>query len=1318
VKFRYCWLAAFAATAWSGHALAQMAGTNVNMVAGTTLPGGDPFLERQNEPSIAVSSRNSAHLMGGANDYRTVDIPVSASLPTGDAWLGVFKSFDAGVTWRSTLIPCFPQDPSSSCSTSPFRTLGLTAGADPTVRAGTNGMLYYTGLAFQRNSNTVPSVVFMARYVDDNNNDNSDTMRYLDTNIIDQSASGNFDDKPSMAVDLPRKGATVCTIPAPPGSTQQTTSFLGGNIYVAYTLFVGGEESTQAQIMFKRSVDCGKTWSSALTLSSTTQTSQGASLAVDPVTGNVWVFWRQFAVSQGQTNAIVYSVSTNAGQTFTAPAVLTPIVNTFDQGTNDEYQGSNGEVTGLSFRTNDYPSAVANSSGRIFVAWSDRTGPSSTGTGGPTADSRIMFTYTNAFQQISQSPPQINVNWSTPAQADPNRARGHQFMPAMGISGPKLTLIYYDLRNDDEKAVFTPITPTLASPDTGDLYSEVFQTIIGPQSEFFTPKILDVFTGPAALPLRNIIDVRAAQADASKITGVNGPALQFQPSILVTQYNFGTATNDRSETIQQLQFDAPNLPIFQQGTSPFLGDYLDVGGPTFQPNSDGTWHFNSTDSNVMHAVWTDNRDVIQPADGNWDNFTAAGFTTSGPSFFDPTQTRPACTEGQTGNRNQNIYTSSITPGLVLYSRSNSKPLGVIQRAYPVTAENHTDQIRSFLFKILTQPAGGTASFLQTASLLSLTVNVQPQSTVTRTVFVTSTNPGASVQVSVTEVTQTNSLNLFGTVTLNPDPLNPGITEPNPNISNPNISNPNISNPNISNPNISNANILNFEVYNPNISNPNISNPNISNPNISNPNISNPNISNPNISNPNISNINIINPNISNPNISNPNISNPNISNPNISNINISNTALSDTTWTVTNVGNTTTGYSAQFLQNAAPPANTNFQLTITRPYFTPNVNVDPNNGLAGCSLIQETHYVTLANYDSLPQSIVNTNAGTVTNAALTNPDVPTFTIAPGEIVYLTLRVYHTGTGIFDASQYYTPIIVSQGANTGNQTPSRTYLTILSNTLPQAVVPNSFYSTQVVATGGMMPYAWSSDEGIPPGLSIDSASGIISGIPTVQPGTYSFNVYVFDNSNPIENAQALVTIKIVSGNPVPLQIVSPMQMPSATEGVNYKFTFQGNGGAGGYQWASNSLPSGFTLSPGGVLTAYPTYSGGPFSFSVTLSDQAHAATVNPFNITIAPGLAITTPAPNIGSPNLGQTYTLGAPFIKFTGTGGTPFFYKFTTPDPGDLPPGLTLDPSGAIIGTVPVNTCPEYPFFTFTVTLTDSVYYTSQQFTATVGCAG
>src|SRR5690348_15971877 len=54
---------------------AQVAEQNINMVAGRDWPNGDPYLQRQNEPSLPVSTRNTLHLLAMANDYRSVDIP-------------------------------------------------------------------------------------------------------------------------------------------------------------------------------------------------------------------------------------------------------------------------------------------------------------------------------------------------------------------------------------------------------------------------------------------------------------------------------------------------------------------------------------------------------------------------------------------------------------------------------------------------------------------------------------------------------------------------------------------------------------------------------------------------------------------------------------------------------------------------------------------------------------------------------------------------------------------------------------------------------------------------------------------------------------------------------------------------------------------------------------------------------------------------------------------------------------------------------------------------------------------------------------------
>src|SRR5580704_17128894 len=313
-------------------AAAQVAGQNVNMVSGTKWPNGDPFLQRQNEPSMAVSTRNPSHILAGANDYRSVDLEqvLSGGAETGDAWLGLFKSFDGGYTWQSTLLPGCPYAV-GQCKDSGALSLGnYQAGADPVVRAGTNGMFYYAGLAFDRATSTGASsisTIFVARYNDLNNNEQIDPITYIDTHIVASGNSNQFLDKPSMAVDIPRSGAGTCSFTANEpgvgpngGPLAVRQSFAAGNIYLAYTDFLQGTKanSTPTHLMFTHSTDCGVTWSTPVQINTGTTTSQGSAIAVNPITGAVYVAWRQFA-SSGIPDAIMVAQSTNAGRTFSTP---------------------------------------------------------------------------------------------------------------------------------------------------------------------------------------------------------------------------------------------------------------------------------------------------------------------------------------------------------------------------------------------------------------------------------------------------------------------------------------------------------------------------------------------------------------------------------------------------------------------------------------------------------------------------------------------------------------------------------------------------------------------------------------------------------------------------------------------------------------------------------------------------------------------------------------------------------------------------------------------------------------------------------------
>ncbi|MQY60857.1 hypothetical protein GH153_03350, partial [bacterium] len=281
-----------------------VAGRNVNMVSGTTFPDGDPYLQRQNEPSIAVSTRNPLHLFAGANDYRSINIAMEDQLPgfegtnqapAPDAWLGVFKSIDGGSTWKSTLLPGFYYLDTTPEGAPPSPLYGFSAAADPVVRAGPNGLFFYAGIVFNR-VDRGDSAVFVSRFIDNNNKENVDTTAYIDTQIQARGSSGQFIDKPWLAVDVPYPEAPSIPVPSPDPNegTQYVTRC---NVYLTYSVFLGDPDiNIRSKNYFVRSTDSGMTWEKPIKLSETQHVNQGTTIAIDPRgNGHVWVAWRRFA---------------------------------------------------------------------------------------------------------------------------------------------------------------------------------------------------------------------------------------------------------------------------------------------------------------------------------------------------------------------------------------------------------------------------------------------------------------------------------------------------------------------------------------------------------------------------------------------------------------------------------------------------------------------------------------------------------------------------------------------------------------------------------------------------------------------------------------------------------------------------------------------------------------------------------------------------------------------------------------------------------------------------------------------------------------
>src|SRR5438093_1288330 len=101
----------------------------------------------------------------------------------------------------------------------------------------------------------------------------------------------------------------------------------------------------------------------------------------------------------------------------------------------------------------------------------------------------------------------------------------------------------------------------------------------------------------------------------------------------------------------------------------------------------------------------------------------------------------------------NIYTARITEGLLVSSPGNSKLLNsTVQSTFALSVQNSTPQTASYRLTIRSQPVGAKASFLQDPlppapplpPLTTLDVTIARRSSVSRPIFVTSSNSRASV----------------------------------------------------------------------------------------------------------------------------------------------------------------------------------------------------------------------------------------------------------------------------------------------------------------------------------------------------------------------------------------------------------------------------------------------------------------------------------------------------------------------------------------------------------------------------------------------
>jgi hypothetical protein len=253
------------------------------------------------------------------------------------------------------------------------------------------------------------------------------------------------------------------------------------------------------------------------------------------------------------------------------------------------------------------------------------------------------------------------------------------------------------------------------------------------------------------------------------------------------------------------------------------------------------------------------------------------------------------------------------------------------------------------------------------------------------------------------------------------------------------------------------------------------------------------------------------------------------------------------------------------------------------------------------------------------------------------------------------------------------------------------LEITTTTLPQAPSGQP-YSVTLAASGGTgTGLVWSvGSVALPAGFTL-TPSGLLSssGTPAVAVQSYPFSVKVVDSGNDT----AIKTLTLV----VPGIQITPATLSRATSGQPYDVTLTATGGTGtGYTWslASGTLPPGFTLSSGGVLSSAgsPAAAVQTYSFTVKVTDSASNSATQVLTLVVQGGIQITPTT--LSKATSGQPYS-----ATFTATGGSGTGYVWSL-SAGSLPSGFTFTPTGVLNSTGSPPAAVQT--YTFTVKVTDS----------------
>jgi uncharacterized repeat protein (TIGR03803 family) len=159
------------------------------------------------------------------------------------------------------------------------------------------------------------------------------------------------------------------------------------------------------------------------------------------------------------------------------------------------------------------------------------------------------------------------------------------------------------------------------------------------------------------------------------------------------------------------------------------------------------------------------------------------------------------------------------------------------------------------------------------------------------------------------------------------------------------------------------------------------------------------------------------------------------------------------------------------------------------------------------------------------------------------------------------------------------------------------LKITSSTFLPSALQGKYYTAALTATGGVPPYSWTTNQPLPPGLTL-SSTGVLSGVPTRWSGEgYDhLSISVTDSANPPISVSGYPELHIDTDLKITLE-----SLPTARVGEVYSVALTATGGVSPLTWdLSYSKPF-----PGSIALVPPTEPDGVWLLQANLTDADNA-----------------------------------------------------------------------------------------------------------------